>query len=161
MKKLIPYGLFAGAIGFVAVVFFIDTLDMTKAAYELPRILIVLVLFLLVLMLVERYYLLGRPTPLTDGPDEGLAAALPAEGGEVSVSRIAVFVTLLVTYVVIIKPLGYFLATPLFLLAVFSYLRATKMVWIVLISVGFTVFVYLLFVLFLNLPVPMGIMAQD
>ncbi len=54
MKRLIPHLLFAGAIDFMAVVFYVNTLRMPKAAYQMPRILIALVLLLSVLMIVEQ-----------------------------------------------------------------------------------------------------------
>lgn len=161
MKKLIPYLLFAGVIGSVATIFFLDTLDMTKAAYQLPRLLIYLVFLLLALMLIERFMLFRKATAPeeTDTPDGGLEAAVTQPASETNWPRVAIFVSLLLVYVFTIQPLGYFIATPLFLLAILGYLRSTKPQWIVLISIGFTVFVYLLFVLFLNLPVPMGILA--
>ena len=161
MGKLIPYVLFAGAIGLVATIFYIDTLDMTKAAYQLPRLLIVLVAILLCLMLVERFVLIRKATPLSSEPlDESLLGEMgQQQDAEVSPTRIFVFVALLVVYVLTIKPLGYFIATPLFLIGIMTYLRATRLPWIILVAIGFTGFVYLLFVLFLNLPVPMGLLA--
>lgn len=161
MGKLIPYILFAGVIGLVAAIFYVDTLDMTKAAYQLPRLLIVLVAVLLCLMIVERFFLIRKAAPLAEKKPDELLNVDPVEtdSEEVSLVRIFVFVALLVTYVLTIKPLGYFIATPLFLIGIMLYLRATRLPWIIFISLGFTGFVYLLFVLFLNLPVPMGILA--
>jgi hypothetical protein len=161
MKKLVPYILFTIGLGAVAVIFYIDTLDMAKAAYQLPRLLIYLVMGLSILMIAEQVVLLRKPKPAAPQPnssDNGTAAAPAAPAGERSLVRIAVFVTLLIAYIMTIKPLGYFIATPLFLIAILSYLRATGPLSTVLIAAGFTVFVYLLFVLFLNLPVPMGLL---
>ena len=158
MKKLAPYILFAVALGVVAVIFYIDTLDMAKAAYQLPRLLIFLVMGLSILMIAEQVVLQRKPETTAPQPGNGDNGAVAAPTGERSIVRIAVFVALLIAYVMTIKSLGYFITTPLFLIAVLSYLRATRLVWIVLIAVGFTVFVYLLFVLFLNLPVPMGLL---
>ena len=157
MKKLVPYILFAVAVGVLGIIFYVDTLDMSKAAYQLPRLLIGLVMGLSVLMIIERVILLRKPAPAAAQPGTGDSnPAAPPE--QRSLLRIGVFVALLVAYVMTIKPLGYFISTPLFLCAALFFLRATRLLWIVLIAVSFTVFVYLLFVLFLNLPVPMGLM---
>ena len=161
MRKLIPYVLFAGVISFVAIIFYVDTLDMAKAAYQLPRLLIFSVLALLGLMIVERFVLLRKPAPLEESEQDTTLTAKTGEdhADEVSLNRITVFIVLLIAYVLTIRPLGYFIATPLYLIGIMSYLRATKLSRIILVAFGFTGFVYLLFVLFLNLPVPMGIMA--
>jgi len=150
MNRLVPYLLFAGAVDLLAVVFYVNTLRMPKAAYQMPRILIALVLLLSVLMIVEQF-LLMRKTPSADNGN-----TLPVE---ISPIRIGVFVSLILAYVLTIVPLGYFIATPVFLIGSLLFLRSTKMHWILAIAVGFTVFVYLLFVLFLHMPVPMGLLG--
>ena len=150
MKRLIPYLLFAGAIDFMAVVFYANTLRMPKAAYQMPRILIALVLLLSVLMIVEQLLQMRKPPSAANGN------SLPAD---ISLIRIGVFVSLLFAYVLTITPLGYFIATPLFLLGTLGFLKSTKPHWIAAIAVGFTAFVYLLFVLFLHMPVPMGLLG--
>lgn len=150
MNRLAPYLLFAGAVDSLAVVFYVNTLRMPKAAYQMPRILIALVLLLSVLMIVEQVVLM-RKTPSADNGNP-----LPVE---ISPIRIGVFVSLILAYILTIVPLGYFIATPVFLIGSLLFLRSTKMYWILAIAVGFTVFVYLLFVLFLHMPVPMGLLG--
>jgi len=108
------------------------------------------VLLLSVLMIVEQF-LLMRKTPSAENGND-----IPVE---ISPIRIGVFVSLILAYVLTIVPLGYFIATPVFLIGSFLFLRSTKMHWILAIAVGFTAFVYLLFVLFLHMPVPMGLLG--
>lgn len=150
MNRLAPYLLFAGAVDSLAVVFYVNTLRMPKAAYQMPRILIALVLLLSVLMIVEQVVLMRKTPSAENGND------IPVE---ISPIRIGVFVSLILAYVLTIVPLGYFIATPVFLIGSLLFLRSTKMHWILAIAVGFTVFVYLLFVLFLHMPVPMGLLG--
>jgi hypothetical protein len=149
MKRLIPYLLFAAAMDFMAIVFYVDTLRMPKAAYQMPRIFIALVLLLSVLMIVEQL-LQYRKTPPAD------SGMVPS--AEISPTRVVVFVLMILGYILTIKPLGYFIATPAFLVGSLAFLRSTKLPWIAAIAVGFTGFVYLLFVLFLHMPVPMGLL---
>lgn len=163
MKNLVSYIVFAVALGVVSLIFYIDTLDMPKAAAELPRLLIGLVMLLSLMMVGERIWLLRRTRSEinnhdtdTDDIEESTTAIVPAERG--SLVRIGVFVTALCTYVMTIETLGYFIATPLFLVGILSFLRSTKLHTAMIIAVGFTGFVYLLFVVFLNLPVPMGLL---
>lgn len=162
MRKLIPYALFAGVIGVIAIILYADTLDMSKAAYQLPRLVIMLVLALLGLMIAERFFQIRKAARIEEPVPDTEPIGEPPEilSGVVSPARIAVFVILLIAYVATIKPLGYFISTPLFLIGIMAYLRATSLPRIILIAVGFTGFVYFLFVLFLNLPVPMGLLAS-
>jgi len=152
MKRLIPHLLFAGAIDFLAIVFYVNTLRMPKAAYQMPRILIALVLLLSVLMIVEQAALMRK------SPSADTGNSLPEE---ISPIRIGVVVSLILAYVLTIVPLGYFIATPAFLIGSFLFLRSTKLPWILATAIGFTVFVYLLFVLFLHMPVPMGLLGPE
>jgi putative tricarboxylic transport membrane protein len=157
MKKLVPYILFAAAVDALAIVFYVDTLRMPRAAYQMPRIFIALILLLSVLMIVEQALQLRKRSAGIDGngPPEN-NDDLPSE--EISPVRAAGFVLLIFGYIMTINPLGYFIATPSFLVATLLFLRSTKPQWIAAIAVGFTGFVYLLFVLFLHMPVPMGLL---
>jgi len=149
MKRLIPYLLFAAAIDSMAIVFYLNTLRMPKSAYQMPRIFIALVLLLSVLMIVEQAVLMRKPPTEANGN---------GPSREINPVRIAVFVLMILGYIMTIKPLGYFIATPAFLVGTLVFLRSTRLPWVVAIAVGFTGFVYLLFVLFLHMPVPLGLL---
>jgi len=166
MKKLIPYILFGMAIDAMAIVFLVDTLHMPRAAYQMPRIFIALILLLSVLMVAEQAIQLRKKTTGDNGngaPDAEGNGLSGTDGGavstEISVPRIVVFVLLIFGYILTINPLGYFIATPAFLVGALVFLKSTRLPWIAAIAVGFTAFVYLLFVLFLHMPVPMGLLA--
>ena len=62
-------------------------------------------------------------------------------------------------YIILIDVIGYFILTPFFLFVALTYLKATKTFMAILLSVVFTVFVYGLFSVFLNIPLPMGIFS--
>jgi hypothetical protein len=81
------------------------------------------------------------------------------EVSEINHTRAVVFALLIFGYIVTIKPLGYFIVTPFFVIISYLYLKATKIRNILLIALGFTAFVYLLFVVFLKLPIPLGPMS--
>ena len=169
MKKLYQYFAFAALVDVMAVAFFIETLHMPKAAYQMPRLLIVALGILSTLMLVEQVWKLRKGEPVKKAKDELetlMAEAAKAEEmtpEELRNSRIRriFFVGMLTAYIVTIKPLGYFIATPLYLLGTLLYLKSTKSYIALAIAVGFTIFVYLLFVMFLNLPVPMGLLEFE
>jgi hypothetical protein len=59
---------------------------------------------------------------------------------------------------VLLEPLGYFIVTPLFLLGTLLYLRACRLWVAAVIAALAPVFVYFIFIMLLDLPVPMGIM---
>lgn len=169
MKKLSQYFVFAGLIDVVAVVFFIQTLQMPKAAYQMPRLLIMALAILSTLMIVEQVWKL-RKGETGRGKQNELEAVMAEAGQDVELTpeedrsrkiRRAFFVGMLIAYIVTIKPLGYFIATPLYLFATLGYFKSTKWYVALTVAVGFTLFVYLLFVLFLHLPVPMGLLEFE
>ncbi len=169
MKKLYPYFAFAGLIDVMIVAFFIQTLHMPKAAYQMPRLLLLALAILSTLMILEQLWKLRKGEPVKEKQDEletimaevAKAEQLTPEEQRNSNIRRAFFVGALTAYILTIKPLGYFIATPLYLFGTLVYLKSTKAYWAIAIAVGFTIFVYLLFVLFLNLPVPMGLLEFE
>lgn len=82
------------------------------------------------------------------------------EGGQqkLIVSRVILFTASIALYIYLIPRIGYFVATPLFMTVTYLYLRAVGLVKALLISLGFSIFIYFLFVWFLKLPIPMGIL---
>lgn len=163
MKKLVSYIAFAAALNCLAIVFFVDTLRMPKAAYQMPRLLIGVVVLLSLLMVAEQVWLMRKgvnanPCYLPNDGEAVVTATASAPTERSSLIRIGVFVSALFIYVMTIETLGYFITTPLFLVGILSFLRSTKLPYAIAIAIGFTGFIYLLFVLFLNLPVPMGLL---
>ena len=69
------------------------------------------------------------------------------------------FGLMIAIYIFTMKPIGYFIMTPLFIIISYRFLKSTSWRNTILVSAGFTVFVYFVFVLFLKLPVPMGILG--
>jgi len=141
----------------VAGIYFIDTLDMVQAANELPRLLILLVAVLSAGMVFESYKK-NKQEALEEKSSSTGAQAKPAfdKSGFV---RLVLFVVLIAVYVFLLKPVGYFIMTPLFIVGAYLLLEATSLIVGILTGVGFSVFIYLLFVMFLHLPVPMGILS--
>ena len=144
---------FAGLSLLTALVFFISSLGLPEAAYQLPRILIVLVV-LLSLAMVWESNLKKKKEEAEAEPASKNAAATPGE-----TKKLVVFVLFVAAYVVLLRPVGYFIMTPLFICATYIHLKSTKPLYMALTAFGFTIFVYLLFVRFLHLPVPMGILS--
>jgi len=163
VKKLVLQILFAGLTMLLASVFYIHTLHLPKAAYQLPRILIVIVIFLSIAMVIERLFSykknLQKDSEKADFPGNyNLSVSKKAEFN-VHPARVFVFIVLIIGYVLTIERLGYFIITPIYIITTYLYLRATNFLNVILITVGFTFFVYLLFVLFLHLPIPMGFLS--
>lgn len=163
VKKVFLQITFAGLAVLLAVVFYIHTLHLPKAAYQLPRILIVIVILLSIAMVVERLYShkknLRQDSKNTDFPINHNPGVSKEDEFDIRLTRVFVFIVLITGYILTIERLGYFIITPIFIIATYLYLRAAKFLNIILIAVGFTFFVYLLFVLFLHLPIPMGILS--
>lgn len=148
MNNLAKHGLASALTLTLAIVFYVNSLKLPDAAASLPRILAVIIILLSFAMFGEAWYNERKNRKVQQEYSE------PIHG-----FRVFVFAALIALYVILIKPLGYFLVTPLFLIVALSYLKATRLWKSVLIALGFTLFCYLLFVWFLNLPIPMGLFS--
>ncbi len=135
--------LFALAIIAFLVLFWQQTYEMSATAANYPRILMGLIFTLTLVMLVQSF--LQRHIQ-----EEAPAPTLFV--------RIGLFVALLVAYVLSMNTVGYFFATPIFVVISCALLRAVSLKVSICIGVGFSVFIYILFVKFLHLPVPLGLL---
>lgn len=152
-----PYVLVSAAAMLLATVFFVDTAGLLPAAYHLPRILCV-VLFLLAMMVAVEALIARRRYP--EGTPAPKGASLPLREPffkGLNVPRTLTFVLSIIASAALLNVLGYFVVTPLFLLGTLLYLRACRWYTSLLISVLFPVFVYFVFVRFLDTPLPMGV----
>jgi putative tricarboxylic transport membrane protein len=153
-NRLILTVAFAGAAVCFAVLFYVRSLTLPRAAAELPQILCALVFLLSLAMTAEAYLAYRRAVFAVNGAASAKPGSGPFEG--VNLGRAGVFVLLVAGYIFSMDRLGYFVVTPLFILVSFLFLRATRLRNVLIIAVGYTAFVYVLFVMFLHLPVPMG-----
>ena len=160
MLKVISRIIFAGLAVLLAIVFYIHTLHLPKTAYLLPRILIVIIILLSVAMVIEQLFsykkILNEDSKKINFPSNHNLSVSKEDEFNVRPTRVFVFMVLITGYILTIERLGYFITTPIYIIATYLYLRATKFLNMILIAVGFTFFIYLLFVLFLHLPIPMG-----
>lgn len=148
MNNLAKHGLASALTLILAIVLYVDSFKLPDAAASLPRLLAWIIIVLSLAMFAEAWY------------KERKIANVKQEGQEpILVLRVFIFVAMIVLYVALIKPLGYFLVTPVFLILALAFLKATRLWKAVLIALGFTLFCYLLFVMFLKLPIPMGLFS--
>lgn len=126
--------------------FFIASLRMPRTASLFPKIIAALVIGLSLAMIAQAVSALRKKKPTQE--------EIPTS--KLEIARVAVAVALIATYIYLIPRIGYFVATPLFMVVSYAYLRAMSIRKAALVSLGFCVFIYLLFVWFLKLPIPMG-----
>lgn len=131
-------------IGFAAL-FYVKSLALSDTAARLPKLMIGVIIILALLMIIEGYFK-GKKNP------ESKDVTKP------NYSRTFVFTIMIALYIFSIKPLGYFVVTPIYILGTYIYLKSTTIRNNITISLGFTIFIYLLFVKFLKLPIPLGFM---
>ncbi len=79
---------------------------------------------------------------------------------KIHVPRVILFTALIALYIFLIPRIGYFVATPLFMVVTYMFLRAIGFFRAILVSLGFSVFIYVLFVWFLKLPIPWGLLER-
>ena len=138
MKHLL-FSVFAFAF---ALFFYVEANSMVESARLFPQIVAGLVFVLSVVMAW------------------GAWRSAPAEENKakINVKRLVIYAAMLAVYIFATDAVGYFITTPVFMIVSYLFLKAAGFVKAVLITAAFMVFVYLLFVQFLNLPVPFGLL---
>lgn len=146
MGYLRKHILFAIVPLIISAYFFGASMQMPHDAALLPQILAVLVAIFSVTMIFNAK---------KDAPqkDKESAENPPAK---INIQHVVVFVVAIAAYIYLIPVLGYFIATPLYMVMLYAYLKAIGLVKSIIISVCFSAFIYALFVWFLKLPIPVG-----
>jgi len=155
-----PYILVAVSVWVLSGLFYKTSLTMPPAAYHMPRILAVLVSILAAMMVVD-VVLFKRRNQNVEEADAAADTTAPYVGGffdGVNVLRTGALMVMIVLYIFLLESVGYFIMTPLFLIGALSLLRASRLWIIIAISLVAPLIVYLIFVTFLDLPMPMGLM---
>jgi hypothetical protein len=78
----------------------------------------------------------------------------------INVPLVSLFLIFILAYVALIEPLGYFIATPLFIIGTYMFLKAMSLRNALLVAAGFCALVYGVFVTALHLPVPLGLLEH-
>lgn len=151
MEYLLKHLLFAVFPFLMSVYFFSASLDLPNSAALLPRILAAIVAIMSIAMVYN-----AKKSPLSKNED----SAPKTDTEKINVTRVVVFIAAIAAYIYLIPVVGYFIVTPLFMVALYLYLQATSLLKAILISAGFTVFIYILFVWFLKLPISIGYAEQ-
>lgn len=140
-----------GVVAFMYAVcafFYVYSFDLSDSSKSYPRFTIVLLFGLTTLYLVQMI-INARRFGVESGVDEIFAGFQP--------KQFFVSVALVVVYFFMIKYLGFFSATTIYLVAALVYLRV-PVVHSVITVVGVDVMIYLAFVLFLGVKLPKGLL---
>ncbi len=160
MKEVKKIAIAAGLAIILSLVFLSKATKLPKTAAFLPKILIAIVILLSLGMVYETYYKEKTNYKAKRRVDERSEEDdLDEDNIPIDYKKACIFGLMIALYIFTMKPIGYFIVTPLFILIAYRYLKSTNWRNTIFISIGFTLFVYGLFVLFLKLPVPMGILG--
>ncbi len=134
----------------LSLLFITQSRKLTDSAAMLPMLLAWIIILLAGLMLLEawrehRRALLSGKKPVVS---------------PVNVPRVTIYLGMIVLYVVLVEPLGYFIATPVYIVVSYMFLRALGLLWSLAVALGFSALVYGLFVTILHLPVPLGLLEK-
>jgi hypothetical protein len=139
----------AGTMG-LSLFFVIQSYKLPESAARLPRLLGSLILILSVIMIIQGF--LAHQRMVKAGQKEEIPV--------INLKLVYLFLFFIVLYVAGIDFLGYFVATPLFIMGTYIYLKALSLKGILIVTAGFCALVYGLFVKVLHLPVPMGLLEN-
>lgn len=160
IKSIYKYIIAAiGTLSF-ALLFYTNSFKLKESSAKLPRILMLLILLLTLGMLAEAYWKathvskkkkrIDEKMEEDEDPEESLAV--------INYKRAVAFGLMIASYIFLLKPIGYFIITPIFIVGTYIFLKATSIRNMLIIATGFTLFVYLIFVVFLKIPIPLGLM---
>lgn len=147
MNEITKHGIASFVILLFCTIFFIDSLTFSSTAAYLPRIIIVLICILAVIMFIQAIRTHKRDAKKVE------------EKAAIHTKRVVIFVVLIGLYIALIEPIGYFIITPIFAIVSLLYLTNVQFRNVVFISVGFTIGIYIIFVSFLKIPIPMGLLS--
>lgn len=137
--------------------FFFNSFKIPKVAVKLPRILMSLIVVLSIGIVLEGYIKKNNKLKSKNPKKQKNEKDEEVELGKINYMQVIIFTAMIAIYIMTMKPIGYFIMTPIYFIANYLFLKATNVRNIVLISAGFTAFVYFVFVVFLKLPIPMGL----
>lgn len=141
-----------------ALFFFLNSFNLTFDSALLPRILMGLIVLLSLGALFEAWYKEKHHVHQAhriDEPDDEELDEIQDEG-KINYRRAFIFTLLVALYIFLLDKVGYFIITPIYIIGAYRYLKSMSLLKSVVIAVGFTVFVYAVFVAFLKIPIPMG-----
>jgi hypothetical protein len=138
MKHLL-FSIFSFAF---ALFFYVEANSMVDSARLFPQIVAGLVFVLSVVMAFNAW----RSAPAEENKTR------------INVKRLVIYAVMLAVYIWTTDTVGYFITTPVFMIVSYLYLKAAGFFKAIAITAAFMLFVYLLFVQFLNLPVPLGLL---
>jgi len=136
-------------------IFFIESLNYPNHVALLPQILIILISLLAIGMSVEYYYKNKKAENNENENNENENN----ENEKVNLKDLFIMGGLTLVYILTIDFLGYFIVTPLFIFISLIYLKASKFITAILISLIIPLFIYVIFRTFLNIPIPMGVFS--
>ena len=142
--------LFACGAVALSLLFIVQSFKLTDSSALMPRMLAVLIILLSVVMILQGFA--ARRRMIKAGQREEIPA--------INVPLVTLFLIFIVAYVVLIEVIGYFVATPLFIIGTYLFLKAMKPRNAVLVAAGFCALVYGVFVKMLHLPVPLGLLEN-
>ena len=142
--------LFACGAVALSLLFIIQSFKLTDSAALMPRMLAVLIILFSAIMVVQG--VIARWRMIKAGQKENIPP--------INVTLVTLFLIFIVAYVALIEVLGYFVATPLFIIGTYFFLKAMEPRNAVLVAAGFCALVYGVFVKVLHLPVPLGLLER-
>jgi hypothetical protein len=139
----------AGAVG-LSLLFIVQSFKLTDSAAMMPRLMAGLIIVLSVVMAAQG--LAARRRMLLAGQKEEIPY--------VNIPRVLTFLVFIIAYVFSMDIVGYFIATPVFIVGSYLYLRALNLRQSLLVALAFCALVYGVFVRILYLPVPWGLLEN-
>lgn len=142
--------LFAAGAAALSLLFLIQSLKLPDSPALMPRILASLIIVLSAAMVWQGLR----------AHQKMVQSRQKEEIPYINIPLVTTFLFFIVAYVFSIESVGYFIATPLFIIGTYLFLRAMKLRNAIFVALGFCVLVYGVFVKILYLPVPLGLLEN-
>ena len=133
----------------IVIFLYFQSFSCSNEAMLLPRLLLILIAFLSILLFVKSG---GKKARRKDNKEES--------SKEVFLSNLLVTVLATIVSILSLSSLGFYTSTIIFLAFIFYYTGFTKKRLIALTTVVFVGFLYIIFTLWLNIPLPHEILSM-
>jgi hypothetical protein len=148
MPFIIKELLFAAGAVALSLLFIVQSFRLTDSAALVPRLMAGLIIVLSIVMVAQG--VAARRRMLLAGQKEEIPY--------INIPRVLIFLVFIIAYVAFMDIVGYFIATAVFIVGTYLYLRAFTLRQSLLVALAFCALVYGVFVRLLYLPVPRGLL---
>lgn len=138
-----------GLESIISLILLISSIFLLKISYEYPETTAAFPALLLKLIMVLCVFVIIEAV-MKRKKDNFIFTKI----GKDKITKVIIMAILIILYGILIKPLGFILATTIFYLVVSKFMKSNNIIFNIVCIIIFDIMIYLIFVMFLKVPLP-------